>query len=440
MELKVSASHKKTLDIIMFFALFGTSIVGAEVFSISLNKIAILPLILFLFINCRKFSINRVNKYHLIWYIVCIISIFIGCMRINIDLYHFGYTNSLINYLISIFCFYFPLLLLLPNYYYQDELCDSFNRMLILTCRIQMVWAIAQFILYNTIKFDLNNVVLVQMLGGLGIHSWTFILWDFGHPVLKITGLNAEGACLGYYLLLGIIFDKNKLLKIAYIITILISMQRSAFIGLFIIIIYYVFFIKENRQKLLSKKVLEYIIFLIVFLVFFYYIKNQIPVINDYFNKLVQRFDFINNNEGDLSTSSSRHILYIPYSIITLVGIDPLVTLFGIGPRASGVALAMNIENLPELNLNAHMLRDVWAVECDFAEILLGSGLFGTFACYYNYIFNYKSNDIDFKLYIVLLILIGFMYDFSHLTITHLLLMFAYLNKKSYSNKKTNNK
>lgn len=186
------------------------------------------------------------------------------------------------------------------------------------------------------------------------------------------------GHFLGYILLIGLIFDDVKIFKIMYIATILVSLQRSALLGDGIIGTYLILNkIAHLRSNTSLIPIIKSIVTLLIFMIAFIVVLHKVPVVNDYFTKFIDRFDFLHRSSTELSTSSSRHILYLPYSVISLFSIDPIVFLIGIGPRFSGVALTLNAHNLPSLILNANMKTSVSAIECDFAEVLLGSGILG---------------------------------------------------------------
>ena len=428
----ISRRHLSLLQLCLFVAVFGSSIVGAKIGSVSLNKISLMPLLVFFLfsylIEPKPIFLNYLNKKQLCWYCVSILSCLVGLFRQKIELEFDGYTNNLINYSIQIIAFYLPLILLIASYRYKEDLFKSLKNSLNLTCRIQMVWALLQFIFYTSMHYDLNKQILVNIMGGMGRESWTNFLWNYGAPVLRISGLNYDGAFLGYILLIGLIFDDVKIFKIMYIATILVSLQRSALLGVVIISTYLILNkIAHLRSNTSLIPIIKSIVTVLVFVIAFIVVLHTVPVVNDYFTKFIDRFDFLHRSSAELSTSSSRHILYLPYSVISLFSIDPIVFLIGIGPRSSGIALTLNAHNLPSLILDANMKTSVWAIECDFAEVLLGSGILGAIFYCWTCWDVYNNGTTKIKTYIVLLIGIGLMYGFSHLTLTHLLLMFLYL-------------
>lgn len=435
MQLSNEKKHFSLLGGCLLIAVFGSSIIGAQIGPISLNKIALIPLLIYLICAClinntRYIQVKYINKDQIYWYLVCIFSCLVSLFRSNIGQEFKGYYSNSINYLIQIVLFYIPLILLIAMYPQKRLLIIKFKNALIFTCRIQMIWALLQFILYTGINYDLNQQILVNVLGGLGRETWTNFLWNYTPPVLRISGLNYDGAFLGYFLLIGLIFDEKRIFKVAYLAVILISMQRSALLGAAFVAIFFMLNRLINLHKHTSiKPIVKYVLLLLVLIVIFLVVLNKVTVVNDYFTKFMSRFDFLQGSSS--SVSSQRHMLYLPYAIKTLFSIDPSVFLIGIGPRSSGIALTLNISNLSSLVLSPAMYVNAWAIECDFAELLLGSGLIGTIFYYLTCYSVYKKGTIQIKLYIVSLVAIGFMYGFSHLTITHLLLMFAYLYEKT---------
>lgn len=425
--------HLSLLGICLIIAVFGSSIIGAQIGPISLNKVALIPLLIylicvFLLNNTKYIQVKYINKNQIYWYLICILSCLISLFRSNIGQEFKGYYSNSINYLIQIVVFYIPLVLLMAAYKEKGLLINKFKNALIITCRIQMIWALLQFILYTGLNYDLNQQILVNMLGGLGRETWTNFLWNYSTPVLRISGLNYDGAFLGYFLLIGLIFDSKKMFKVAYLAVILISMQRSALLGAIVVAIYFMTNRVNNLHKHTNiKPIIKYAILSFILAIIFFVVLNKVTIVNDYFTKFMDRFDFLQGSSSNMSMSSLRHLLYPPYAIRTLFSIDPGVFLIGIGPRSSGVALTLNISNLSSLVLNPNMYVNAWAIECDFAEILLGSGVIGAIFYYLTCYSVYRKGTLQIKSYIVSLVAMGFMYGFSHLTITHLLLMFTYL-------------
>ena len=98
----MSKLNQKLFEISLFIAIFGSSIVGAKIANISLNKVCLIPLILFLWLlqlQKKKYNVLRIiNKKIFVWYGVTIFSCIVGLLRFNIGNNYLGYNSNLIFY------------------------------------------------------------------------------------------------------------------------------------------------------------------------------------------------------------------------------------------------------------------------------------------------------------------------------------------------------
>ena len=427
--MKLKLHHRVDfLSLWIFVALFFISIVGAQIGSISLNKICLLPLIAYFLIkkiNCGRLLVRLPGNNTLVaWYVLCLLSCMIGFLRFNLAEKYTGYLSNLLNLFAQILLMYLPLTLLALSMDDIDSIYKKFQKMLVVVCRIHLFWGLVQFILYHAIDFDLNEFVFIKVLGGLGRETWTFFMWDYGAPVLRLSGLNYDGAFFGILMLIGLAYDTVLIIKVLYIVSILLSVQRSALVAVVIYMMY--LFVKSLRNRKISRgaiiKSIGVVALASIGMIFAY---KSIPAVNDTVSKFIDRFDFLSgiSNAGQ---SSTRHILYIPLAFITLFGMDFFAVLFGIGPRNSGVAFALNSDEVGEaLQLTQFLKNNAWSVECDIAEILLGTGIIGFALFYYNCFKLYKKGDSYIKSFVVILFALGIMYNFSHLTVVNLMLIFS---------------
>ena len=147
-------------------------------------------------------------------------------------------------------------------------------------------------------------------------------------------------------------------------------------------------------------------------------------MIQEQIRRLIERFEFIGNNNTSIDRGTMRHILYIPYSIITLTKNGIISFFIGVGPRIGGVGFATAGDIASIVGLNRFMLTNAWSVECDFADILLGMGILGCIS-YYIFLFtNMRSKNITVRHFVCLYFIIGFMYNFCWLTFSQLLFIF----------------
>lgn len=102
--------------------------------------------------------------------------------------------------------------------------------------------------------------------------------------------------------------------------------------------------------------------------------------------------------------------------------------LIGVGIRTEGLVFNHSQYIASFFDFNRTMLTSAWAIECDFASILLGNGIIGMLVYLYLYIQLIKSKDMSLILLGIGLLVFGIMYDVFISTIvqTTLIFIFAY--------------
>ena len=144
-----------------------------------------------------------------------------------------------------------------------------------------------------------------------------------------------------------------------------------------------------------------------------------------------------NLSNADLSTT--RHSSYPLLAMQSLGSFKHVINwLFGIGPRTSGLALVNSVGVGGVYNFNTN---SIWAVECDFAELLLGYGIIGLLLYYYVLIAFFRNKKYECKMFGLAMLVMSFMYDYSSLTLTMITIIFvtAMSERKYCCNEKLGN-
>ena len=414
--------------VVFFSVFFSISLVGASVFGVSLNKICLIPLFAHIFFTTAstgkiKITINKNNIWLYFFYFISILSALFAMTR-SYSIRFEGYNSFLINLLIQVLLIYLPILILLDNSKLKIQYKEAFEKAIIITARIHAFYGIVQFIEYYYFDFDINKFLLSDLLGGLGYsYDWSTYVWsDNLGQKLKIISLNHEGAFFGLCLLSGLLLDKKLIMKAVYILVALLSLQRTTLIGIFFIFIINLFEYFCSRKD--SKKTIKIVFSGVLLLILFIYLYNNIPLIQEQIRRLIERFEFIGNNNTSIDRGTMRHILYIPYSIVALIKSGIISFFIGVGPRIGGIGFATAGDIASIVGLNRHMLTNAWSVECDFADLLLGMGILG-FISYYIFLFKkMRSRNIAVRHFVYLYFIIGFMYNFCWVTFSQLLFIF----------------
>ncbi|MBR6450645.1 MAG: hypothetical protein IKS96_12015 [Fibrobacter sp.] len=399
---------------------------GAQIFGISLNKIALLPLEIYLFVRITsthyKLHLTKLKRNLILWYITLMLSSALALTRQE-QLY--GYEEKLIFNLIQYIAIYFPILLMI------DVIKNPFNQFkkaIIIVSQINSIWAIVQFILWYIFQIDFNEFFFSTCLKGLLGTEWTAWNFEAGALAMRATGLNRDPAFLAILMVLGFTFTKSNLWKSIFVFSCICAMSRVGMVSIAASLLFSLFRREGSNIALFKTKSLIKILAIIsLVIIVFLYLYNTIEIVQFQTDYTLTRFSILkmDSNTGDVS-GTTRHIMYLPLSILTFCDFPWLEKLFGVGPRIGGTALAFNDSVKSVIELSAGMQKNAWAIECDFAEILLGSGLFGFILYYINLYILFKKNKADKgkQTSIVGLFAFGFMYCVGFNTLMNLYLIF----------------
>ncbi len=422
------------IKVIIAVIVFLNSISGLQIGNVSVNlyfNIIFAAIMLLLYLKNRGdgFKIPKVSA--LVLFIVFgIISSFISYFT---D-YPLEHKNIVFRYMISSFVYLIVFLSLYnTNDEFKSELEKTFIKALLYAARIQALWGIIQLVFLYGFKFNINEILFKDILKASNNIYWTTGFFTKNSFVLRITGLNYENAMFAIVTSIGLALEKNKIWRIVFFLTIVLSLSRTGWIVL--IIYYFLLFCKRtNGKRKINKKFLfrsySFIIIGILAVVFLY---NNSQIFSKQVNGIIERLYDNDSNK----ISANRHMLYYPYGIyILLFGSNFLQLLFGYGMRCSGIAFAINPEILKELG-GTQDYTVAWAVECDVIGLLLGGGITTTI-CYYWMMFELTTDKKNpFNEVVWMILIAGVTYHFHSISYIIYVLIFAYLSK--YKKDKENN-
>ena len=412
---------KKILDCILLFSVFASSIVGAEIFGVSLSKVSLLPLELYLliiFLKKRTFQFQRESRIIVLWYGVILISSFLNlCFT---ESYLRDYHKILLNNIAQTILFHIPIILMLGS---ADNMQDRIKRFVLIVAQINCIWAVIQFVSWYVFLFDFNDFVYNHLLHGfLGNKEWTAWSYDMGVLAIRPTGLNHDPAFLSFLLVLGFIFAESKVWRFIFFLGSAVAMSRVGIVSIILISLYNKYLHGLIKIKIKSAVVGVFSVLLFSSVVVFLYNYNEnVRFQMDYtFSRFESIFD---SNERSVG-GTDRHLLYIPASIVTWTAVPLMQKFIGIGPRTGGNAFVQTNAYEGFFQLGPGMKVISWSIECDPAELLLGSGILGFILYYYllySFIRKYKC-DFQNRTVFFTIIFFGFMYNINFHPLTMLLI------------------
>ena len=399
--------QKLALRISVFIAVFFSSIVGAQFFSISLNKLCIIPLLAVLLVANAKNGLGRANKtsiYLLLFYLVASASAFFSLF----SPYSFidQFMNRSLLFLIQSLLIYIPLILSASFFGKKRLLVNSLKKSILLACRIQVICALLEFAIF----YLFGQEPVVSFLSLFYKEEAAVALINLGNNLIlfRPTGINMDPAYLGIVILLGFVFERKGIWKAIYFFTACIAMSRVSIIAMAMVTILRLFM---DKPKLTPKLLLSFFIIGILGISLLFGFSEQI-------GGLLARFN-VQSVSSDVGTM--RHILYIPESFGILFSKSNIIQfLIGFGPRQSGTIIAQ-LGTIDHLLLD-EMFTTSWTSECDVSEVLLGYGVLG--AIFYMLVVLQLRTYGKVGLVLMISILVyGIMYDISSSTLVSLTLI-----------------
>ncbi len=412
------------LNFTIYFMLIMMSMISVQFGTISINKIGIIPFYIYLLLHeCKDIHTLVINKKSLIYILFLISTTISAFLAIIIPIKDTSeFMHAQINYIIQVIFIYLPIFIILMSSNNKKEYLNVFFEALVKVIRFHAIFIIIQFIIYTIFKVNISSLFFDQLLKGITGKTWTSHVYGT-YIVLRASGLNYDPAFASYLLICGIIFDKNKNYKYLYLLCAMLAQSRTGFVCA-IIVLLFTFMLKFNfREKIKFKYVFNSLLIILILIIL---LKNeQIRVIIFSLSERLRDI-FMPSSVQDISTL--RHSSYPVLSLNVWQKFDNIFyVLFGIGPRASGLALLKYAMNTANFTFSQNMLTSVWSIECDIADILLSCGIIGLVLYYIQilkFLFNHNTNVKTFGLAILVM---GFMYNFSLLTINVILVIFIIL-------------
>lgn len=405
------------LFLFIFIAVFCASITNAKIRGVSLGKIGIIPLYVFLIFKTYKndYKINSNSKFLIFFYLSASLSCLISLFAPYASNYSNYFKNSIM-YLIQLVFIYVPLLILFSSYNKKDKIINYFKKSIIYTARINIIWAIFQFIFYAFFTVDINKMYLGFLYEFSETYSSTYINFPSIGIFIRVTGFNTDAAFFGLLIILDFIFEKSVFLKLLCFVMACFSMSRTA---MFTIIFLFIFDFVCNKKFYKPIKN-HFVLFFLILLLIPILLANK--TIGKQFEAMFSRIFGLIGIDVTENVGDGRHIMYIFKAIeIVLKKYNPIQFLFGYGPRQSGTILA-NYHVMDDF-LDDYMINNVWTIECDWSELLLGYGIVGTILYILSFINlgKVKKNNAIFLCLFVFVY--GFMYDISANTLLNLILI-----------------
>lgn len=394
---------------LLYVSVILSSFVGMSVFGVSLNKIALIPLEIYLLTHFTSAYVKK-NKKILIWYFFSFISAVNG-LFVSSEVPEAN--EKLILLIIQIVLIYIPIVLLSDN---LTNPYDIVKKAIISMAQINAIWAIVQFILWYGMKIDLNDFVFHDIFNGVLGEDWSVWTRETGKISLRIAGLQSDGAFFSTLLCMGICFVEKKVWRYIFVISIVLSMSRTGIVVMFVILFF--FEVEKLKKKKITKKDVVFGTSLFILIsglaVTIYF---MIPSVNSQVNVLLYRMSTISFGKTDSGTF--RHLMYLPVSIgVWFMDFSVIGKIIGVGPRIGGVALLSSEYAQSRLVIEA---EKAWAIECDYADILLGRGILGLII-YAEIITLYKKKK-EFKPIVIMILITGFMYNIIDITLIQLLII-----------------
>ena len=407
--MKIKSALLKTC---IFIMIFFSSIVGGQILGVSLNKISMLPLLVYLLATTKNIKLKESFIPLACFYALAALSSLVSLLAPyanSID----GYVSKSLFYAIQMVLLYIPMLILLSGNNRKTDMVSFTIESVVITSRINIVMVFVEFFSYFAVGTSFTNAIL-KLFYGIENASALIYLPSLG-VFLRPTGLNMDPAYLGIILVFGFVFEKKLIWRIMSFVAICCSMSRSSLLIMTLVAI--VIYVKYNGIK---KAKSRYIFFAIILVIAAAIVVTCVPGVNNQIVGMLSRLNIGKEMKSE-DTGTLRHLLYIPKSLeVYLFQYNPIQKIIGFGPRLSGTIIAQS--NVMNEYLVPDMFSTAWATECDISELLLGYGLLGFLLYYFCLLRMIKVHKYGTILFIIYF-LYSIMYDISASTYAQLIMM-----------------
>ena len=412
---------KLNIDLFLFFAVLASSMIGAQIQGVSLPKIALIPLEIYLLVLLKNSSIvmNKEKWMLLGWFTLIVTSSYLNYCVTDSPLK--GYKEVLLLNIIQTLIFQIPLLFLFSG------VSDAFEKMkkyILVAAKISCIWCFVQFVAWYVFFFDFNHFFFIDLLRGvLGDREWTALYYDGQISSIRPTGFTHDPAFLSLLLVLGFVLTNSKYWKYLFFAGTLVAISRVGIISIVAI-----FFYQKYKAASLNLKIGNLVSGLCVSLVFIFatiLLYNNNSFVENQIDKVV--FRTVNMTNGKARDGSERHLYYVPAAVFTCIEMPAYNQILGTGSRTGGNALIITGAYKRFFEIIGNSQWNSWAIECDPAELLLGMGVSGLSLYYiiiFSFIRKYSKGNLQDKMLFLVIPFFGIMYNVSmHPLITLLLIV-----------------
>ena len=418
--------HSTVLNVALLISTVSASFVGAKYFGISVPVAGQLPLIIYVALRGGS-RIKLPYKSPVLWFAITaafssLISLFLPYW--NLD----GYVSGNTAFFITCTAVTIPLIIAIYN------LPDGYRSLrwaLTWACRFECIWGLAQLVIYTIFSVNISQVVFGDMLHLTNTNDWLTI-YNAGTAIdvrteMRLTGTTQDGAFFGLFVVIGLVLDNSKLMKIAYIIAAIVGVQRATLVCMAVVFsAYAVIWLRsaKERNRRRSFTAMDFLLFIVgVGIVTIVFVRYG-DIIFARMALTLARFNVTGNDGTD------RHLMYVPWILSILLISRPNVMLFGVGLRSSGVLLSDSHGPYYRF-LNSYMQGGrSWAVESDVASVFGGCGFVGGIVYIYMFCHFLKWCNRDCKVLAIAILCFAAMYDFSSLMIGFLIYSLLMANIK----------
>lgn len=335
-----------------------------------------------------------IDKWILVLYVVWGLSTFF-CLFSSIPL---SYKKSSIIGIVQLIPIFLSVVVY-SRHVVSESFVESIKKAIIISCIIQLIWCLIQFLLYKCFSIDLNQVVFRDILHMVENPS-QYKLGNY-HP----SGLCWHSAFMAPIVIIAFVFSENYIVKILAIIDAVICNNATAMIGIGVCLImsigfYAFYFLKEKTKKIKKRTIFGIIAIVVIFILVLF----NTEIFSIVIEKIVNIYERATGISRD--GSSVAHIRY--YLAYPKVVDDENIIqfLFGYGTSNSGYPISKLFGQYADLKS--------WAVESDIMNQLYSSGIFG-FLIFYGLLLYIaiRGLKIDKRYFILMisLILAGITYN-----------------------------
>lgn len=273
---------------------------------------------------------------------------------------------------------------------------------------IQLIWFPIQFIMYNLLGIDINDLLFNQIFGLR--QNVSFIREGVYYP----SGLTWHSAVVAPLFVLSLALFNKGWIKCLVLFDAAICGNATAVIG---VLVYYVVFIGKSIFNNRIKKKTTYRVLLI----------GLVGLVAGYFLGIYDKvFTLIQNIVYRIvvmeDASSQAHLRYLTSIPLVFRNSNMLEILFGYGNACSGYPHTVLFHQYIKLKS--------WVTECDISNILLSRGIFG-FVFYYYFLMRIiaigKNINIKYLAVMVAIIIEGVTYNvqFDYVFLIECILLFS---------------